>query len=349
MSETPVLGILETLRLEKARLADQQAAIDRRHAEIDREMVDIERLAAVAAQFNLDLVPKPGTAAAAPLDTLGDLIQIYLTVENSPFRKLTHSSKKHYETLLGLIKVEHGAELLTNLAKEDFEDWYEKWCEGGKQSSGHAKISIVRNVLGFGTSVLGDAKCLPLSGILSKLRYKAPKGRTEKLTQVQADQIRLMAHSEKRPSIALAQAFQFDVDLLQKDVIGEWVPLSEKGFSDITTEDMKWVRGLRWNEIDGDFILHHPSDSWQGDVERNLKEYPMVMDEFRKLGLSTERPLRSQLPASGAIIVSDRDKLPWDAVEFRRQWRKLADACGIPKTVRNADSRARAKDTVGRA
>jgi hypothetical protein len=56
--------------------------------------------------------------------------------------------------------------------------------------------------------------------------------------------------------------------------------------------------------------------------------------------------LRSQLPASGAIIVSDRDRLPWDAVEFRRQWRKLADACGIPKTVRNADSRARAKDTA---
>jgi hypothetical protein len=346
MSETPVLGILETLRLEKTRLAEQQAAIDRRHAEIDREMADIERLAAVAAQFNLDLVPKPGTAATAPLDTLGDLIQIYLTVENSPFRKLTHSSKRHYETLLGLIREEHGAELLANLTKEDFEAWYEKWSEGGKQSSGHAKISMVRNILGFGTSAMNDAKCLPLSGILSKLRYKAPKGRTEKLTKVQADQIRLMAQSVKRPSIALAQAFQFDVDLLQKDVIGEWVPLSEKGFSDITTEDMKWVRGLRWNEIDDDFILHHPSDSWQGDVERDLKEYPMVMDEFRKLGLNTERPLRSQLPASGAIIVSDRDRLPWDAVEFRRQWRKLADACGIPKTVRNADSRARAKDTA---
>ena len=43
---------------------------------------------------------------------------------------------------------------------------------------------------------------------------------------------------------------------------------------------------------------------------------------------------------SGPIVVSEWDKLPWTAIEFRRWWRIVADACGIPREVRNMDSRA---------
>ena len=43
--------------------------------------------------------------------------------------------------------------------------------------------------------------------------------------------------------------------LRQKDVIGEWVPRSEPGPSDIWNSDgEKWLRGLRWQEIDGNLI-----------------------------------------------------------------------------------------------
>jgi hypothetical protein len=31
-------------------------------------------------------------------------------------------------------------------------------------------------------------------------------------------------------------------------------------------------------------------------------------------------------------------------VEFRRWWRKIADACDIPKNVRNSDSRVKARN-----
>jgi hypothetical protein len=32
--------------------------------------------------------------------------------------------------------------------------------------------------------------------------------------------------------------------------------------------------------------------------------------------------------------------LPWRNPEYRRLWRKLANDCGVPKSVRNMDSRA---------
>jgi hypothetical protein len=44
-----------------------------------------------------------------------------------------------------------------------------------------------------------------------------------------------------RPSITLAQAFQFEVMLRQKDVIGEWAPGSEPGVSAVTHAGQKWL------------------------------------------------------------------------------------------------------------
>ena len=46
------------------------------------------------------------------------------------------------------------------------------------------------------------------------------------------------------------------------------------------------------------------------------------------------------MPAKGPIIDSELTGRPWAAPEFRRQWRKIARACGIPDAVFNMDSRA---------
>jgi hypothetical protein len=53
----------------------------------------------------------------------------------------------------------------------------------------------------------------------------------------------------------LAQAFQFDLRLRQKDVTGEWVPYGGRGDSSIIENGEKWVRGLLREEIDDDLIL----------------------------------------------------------------------------------------------
>jgi site-specific recombinase XerD len=67
----------------------------------------------------------------------------------------------------------------------------------------------------------------------------------------------------------------------------------------------------------------------------------MVMEE---LALSVELPAdqltRSLFPASGPIVICDTSGIPWSANEYRRKWRIVANHAGVPKTVRNMDSRA---------
>ena len=58
----------------------------------------------------------------------------------------------------------------------------------------------------------------------------------------------------------------------------------------------------------------------------------MVMEELQR---------RGPHPATGPIIMNEHTSLPWMADDFRLYWRKIATAVGIPKSVRNSDSRAK--------
>src|SRR5262249_3840812 len=110
--------------------------------------------------------------------------------------------------------------------------------------------------------------------------------------------------------------------------IGEWLPMAEQdSSSNITHAGNQWLRGLRWEEIDN-LILRHADNP-----DFDLRQAPMVMDELGKH--------HGPLPKSGPIVVCEFSRLPWTSYEFRRWWRKVADACEIPKEVKNMDSRQR--------
>src|SRR4051794_21715738 len=85
-------------------------------------------------------------------------------------------------------------------------------------------------------------------------------------------------------SIALAQALQFELMLSQKDVIGEWVPVGEPGESDVVHDGQKWLRGLRWSNIDNKLILWHAAGSSERRIEVDLRTAPMILEEFRFFG-----------------------------------------------------------------
>jgi hypothetical protein len=53
-----------------------------------------------------------------------------------------------------------------------------------------------------------------------------------------------MANKRGSHSVALAQALQFEGKLPQKRVLGEWVPQTERGLSDLFVRDQKWLPGL---------------------------------------------------------------------------------------------------------
>jgi hypothetical protein len=266
--------------------------------------------------------------------SLGDLMRCYRHDQDSTFRKLRYNSRIYYETLMRLIEKEHGAFMLADIKGRILGRWYETWTKDNKKVAvAHAKMGMLRTLFSYGTTLLEDEHCTRLSGVMSEMRFRAPKARESRLTAEQAIAIRAKAHEMGRKSIALAQAFQFELMLRQKDVIGEWVPVSEPGMSDTTNQGWKWLRGIRWEEIDQNLTLSHVTSKRQKLITVSLKNAPMVVEE-----LALQYP--GGLPTNGPIIVSEWNKRPWETVEFRRWWRKVATAAGVPKDVRNMDSRA---------
>jgi hypothetical protein len=158
-------------------------------------------------------------------------------------------------------------------------------------------------------------------------------GKTEAPTAEQVAAIISAAHAMGLHSIALAQAFQTNCKLRQKDVIGEWVPEDEPDESDLIVDGEKWLYGIRWSEIGPDLVLHHVTSQGGKLIEPRLSEAPLVMAEIaRMFPPNTPRP-------EGPVIVSELTGWPWKTAAFRQKWREVARAAGVPDTVRNADNR----------
>jgi len=205
----------------------------------------------------------------------------------------------------------------------------------------HALITQLRTMVSFGVEVLQDRDCERAALILHKMQFSPPKIKApELMTADQARRICDYAHEKKVPSLALAQAFQFDCELAQKDVIGEWVPLSELGKPTGVvdqTKGLKWMWGLRWEEIDDDLVLHHVTSRHGKPVVKDLNNAPMVRKE---LEATYGAPLtRAKLPVSGVVVVLEKTKQPWAAPKFRETWRKFAKACGVPDNIKNKNSK----------
>lgn len=270
--------------------------------------------------------------------TLRSLIYCYQNDADSPYkRKLRFRTRQNYDALLRRIANEHGDEQIAEIKPRQVLRWYDEWVDGTKFHMAHGLIGILRTLVNFGATMLESEECGTLAGHLHRMRFTMPKPREHRLTAEQANAVRVKVRAMGFPSVALAQAFQFEIMLRQKDVIGEWVPIPEPGVSDVTAGNEKWLRGIRWEEIDQNLTLRHTTSKRQKLIEVSLMNAPMVVEELTIRFGGTDRAL---MPASGPIIVSEEIDRPYHAGPFRRIWRKAADACGIPKEIFNMDSRA---------
>lgn len=283
--------------------------------------------------------------------TVASLIRAYQTDKVSPFRKVKPCTRTYYISLCNRLDWDHGPAVLADLKYRDLLAWYEEWRSTGKIAMAHSLVCMLRIVVGFGATIMEDDACLRLSALLRKLNCEVPPARKERLTAEQAVAVCLEAHARGLHSIAMAQAFQFECTFRQKDCIGEWVPQFEDGTSEVLHDGKKWLRGLRWSEIDEHLILRHITSKKQKLIEIDLKLAPMVIEELKRAypGFDvvdddeTKQLViigRHLLPASGPVIVSDTTRRPWVNYEFRRVWRSVARAVGVPDTVQNRDSRA---------
>lgn len=330
MTDKPDQPANEAIEQKKARLARQAEAIARELAELE----DIERLTALAAKHNLVVSVAPAPPKEGDrVGTLADLIDRYRTDPRSNYNTLRYKVRLNYDNVMRRIAddVDLGLQQVSDLDAAKVQSAYDRWSESGtKVAQGHSLFAKLRLLSSYGTTVLNDDACVRFSAVLHKMRIRKPRGGAVPLTEDHAKAIRAKAHEMRLHSIALAQAFQFDLRLKQTDAIGEWVPLSEPGVSDVISEQKgKWIRGLRWEEIDSNLILRHVTSLHQREVVLDLKKALMVREELARLG---------KLPTRGPVIVSETTGEPWAQFEFRRRWRKVADAAGVPSNVKNGSS-----------
>ncbi|WP_346296187.1 hypothetical protein LRC39_02080 [Rhodopseudomonas sp. P1] len=250
--ETSKASIREQLERERVRLMDEAAQRIEAARALEVKMAKLAELEKLAADYGYRLTPTDGssepptqettapppkrerTATSNQYDgTFGGLIDRYRSDERSPYNQLKHNVRNNYDFTLNRLRSEIGAELVRDWSAARVQRQYDdSWAANGKLAMGHAVVGKLRLLMTFGSTILNDDACTRLSSILGNMRFPRSSStpRVGLLTVEHVDSIRRQAHSWGLHSIALAQAFQFEVPgLRQMDVIGEWVPLSEPG------------------------------------------------------------------------------------------------------------------------
>jgi hypothetical protein len=263
--------------------------------------------------------------------TLQQLIDHYRNDPDSSFSRLQYQVRVRQERLLARIDREHGSHEVQSIRARTLIAWQRQWASGGKIAMARSLLDRLRVLFKFGATILEDQECSRLCNALEEIRLQKPTSRSEKMTSEYAQAICVTAREHFGwDSIAVAQALQFELPLGQKDVIGEWVPVGEPGESDVVVDGQKWLRGLRWEAIDGNLILCHAVGSGRRLIEVDLRTAPMVIAEL-DLGVVTR-------PTSGPVVICDTTGLPWSTAEFRRKWALVAKKAGVPSAIKNRNS-----------
>jgi hypothetical protein len=294
--------------------------------------------ATVRFRFPEARIPEPTPESHSFDGTIASLIRCYRTDERSPYFKLKYSIQNNYTGMLNKISTDFGEHRVGDLSADRVMGFYGQWAEGGKISMGHALGAKLRLLASFGATVLNDDDCIRFSSIMRNIRFPVAEPRLVVMTAAHATALRAKCHDLGWGSIALAQAFQFELKMRQADVIGEWVSLSDPIPSTVTWGNEKWVRGLKWSDIDSKMILRFVTfDRFKRKKlnEFDLTTLPMVMQELDKLVL---------MPTGGPMIIHEATGRPYSSNEFRRKWRLAATKAGIPDNVRNSDSVRAQKD-----
>jgi integrase len=178
--------------------------------------------------------------------------------------------------------------------------------------------------------------CEALRNILRDIEFPAPRPRKEAPTAAEITAAIQAAHQLGHAPAALAYALQFEGAVRQWDVIGKWVPLTDKKPSLIIDGGSKWV-GPMWSQIDEHLILRYTPAKTQftsgAQVVLDLNKLPMVRAELAKVPEAARR---------GPLIVNPRTGLPYRPWYYQHVWDNVRKITGIKKEVWNRDMRAAA-------
>jgi hypothetical protein len=323
-------------------------AIEQEEARLRERLDKIAEFKRLARELSIplsatELGAKPQPPETHSFDgTIASLIECYRTNERSPYHALTHKVSNNYAGALNRLSEEIGHTRIADINADRISHLYDGWAEGGRVALAHSFIAKLRLLSGFGATVLDDPECIRFASLMRTMRFKTPQARVEQMTAAHATAICAKAHEVGWRSIALAQAIQFELKLRSVDVIGEWVPISDPTPSTIVWGNEKWVRGLRWSDIDSKMILRFSI------MDRLKRKKPFEVDLTKLPMVMHELDIMTDYDTSGPLIICEPTGRPYSTAEFRRKWRLVAGKAGVPDNVRNSDSiRAESKVQKG--
>jgi len=262
--------------------------------------------------------------------TIGSYVKIYENHPESPYHEKDQETQRGYHFKLKRLYDRVGERRVDRLNGIDFRRWYKQFrkpkSEGEREhiTGAHDLMTMLRTVVSFAVE-LGLPHANRLRDVLGEIRFQNGRGRSHQVTYEQAVAFIANAHELGYHETAFAQALQFELTLRQTDVIGKW--RAKKG----KRNDVEWVNGLIWQEIDGDGILvHFTSKNGQKGVY-DLMAYPLVVAELDRF------PAVRRI---GPVIIDSATGRPFKYEDFRKRWREIARLAKIPDDIWNRDSRA---------
>ena len=261
--------------------------------------------------------------------TIESLIDIYASDENSPYQDLKYRTQINYDKDLAVLKRTVGERRVDKLTGDHFRQWYRKWSEPKPPGSpprigrAHSLITRLRLLFAYGQTKRYP-NCETLKDILAEMRFKTTPPREVVITYQQVVAFIAKAHELNEPELALAQALQFEGTLRQIDVIGEWLPDDER------PSGRRWAGGLLWQHL-RDYVLTKETTKTGQEAKIDFKLYPLALAELLRV------PLDKRV---GPVIIDRLTEQPFKSSTYRRRWRAVARAAGIPDDVMSRDSRA---------
>jgi len=144
--------------------------------------------------------------------TLKELIEVYRSDPDSPFRNLQFQVRVKQDRSLARIGREQGHHQLGSIKTRTLLAWHKAWASGGKIAVASDLMARLRAMFKFGFTMLDDQECYRLLELLKETRFRSLGPRLVPLTVEHVRSIRTLAREHFGwYSIALAQALQFEL------------------------------------------------------------------------------------------------------------------------------------------
>ncbi len=99
----------------------------------------------------------------------------------------------------------------------------------------------------------------------------------------------------------------------------------------VRLENARWVNGLTWADISSELERRKETTKTGAIAAHGSKLCPLVK------GLIDRIPLPERV---GPIVIDEKSGRPYARDGYAREWRVIAEAAGIPNTIKNRDARA---------